>query len=68
MQGIEFYLVDAFSEGAFGGNPDINAIMPGALKVSITARGGQVRGELKGDRVLMSGRASLYMKGHLFLR
>ncbi len=34
----------------------------------VSARGGDVRCELKGDRVLMSGRASLYMKGHLFLR
>ncbi|MFO3904936.1 hypothetical protein AAHD62_10445 [Enterobacter hormaechei] len=49
-------------------NPDINAMTPGEHKVSITARGGEVRCELKGDRVLMSGRASLYMKGHLFLR
>jgi hypothetical protein len=49
-------------------NPDINAMTPGEHKVSITARGGDVRCELKGDRVLMSGRASLYMKGHLFLR
>jgi len=34
----------------------------------VSARGGDVRCELKGDRVLMSGKASLYMKGHLFLR
>ena len=34
----------------------------------VSARGGELRCELKGDRVRMSGRASLYMKGHLFLR
>lgn len=49
-------------------NQDINAMTPGEHKVSITARGGEARCELKGDRVLMSGRASLYMKDYLFLR
>lgn len=34
----------------------------------ISARGGDVRCELKGDRVLMSGQASLYLKGTVFLR
>lgn len=34
----------------------------------VSRRGGDIRCELQGDRVLMSGKASLYMKGHLFLR
>ena len=34
----------------------------------VSRRGGDIRCELKGDRVLMSGKASLYMNGHLFLR
>lgn len=38
------------------------------LARQVSARGGDVRCELKGDRVFMSGRAALYMKGHLFLR
>ena len=38
------------------------------LARQISSRGGDVRCELKGDRVLMGGKASLYMKGHLFLR
>jgi predicted PhzF superfamily epimerase YddE/YHI9 len=34
----------------------------------VSARGGDVRCELKGSRVLMSGLASLYLKGTVFLR
>jgi len=34
----------------------------------VSARGGDVRCEVKGDRVLMSGKASLYLKGSVFLR
>lgn len=34
----------------------------------VSARGGDLRCELKGSRVLMSGQASLYLKGTVFLR
>jgi PhzF family phenazine biosynthesis protein len=34
----------------------------------VSARGGDLRCELKGDRVLMSGQAALYLKGTVFLR
>ncbi|HHL0035094.1 PhzF family phenazine biosynthesis protein [Enterobacter mori] len=34
----------------------------------VSARGGDVRCELKGSRVMMSGQASLYLKGTVFLR
>lgn len=34
----------------------------------VSTRGGDVRCVLKGDRVLMSGQASLYLKGSVFLR
>ena len=34
----------------------------------VSARGGDMRCELKGSRVLMSGQASLYLKGTVFLR
>lgn len=34
----------------------------------ISARGGDIRCELNGNRVLMSGKASLYLKGTVFLR
>ncbi|WP_368543254.1 PhzF family phenazine biosynthesis protein [Enterobacter soli] len=34
----------------------------------VSARGGDVRCELNGNRVLMSGKASLYLKGTVFLR
>ena len=38
------------------------------LARQVSARGGDVRCELKGSRVLMSGQASLYLKGTVFLR
>ena len=38
------------------------------LARQVSARGGDVRCELKGDRVLMSGQAALYLKGTVFLR
>jgi PhzF family phenazine biosynthesis protein len=38
------------------------------LARQVSARGGDIRCELKGDRVLMSGQATLYLKGTLFLR
>lgn len=34
----------------------------------VSARGGDVRCELKGDRVRMGGQAALYLKGTVFLR
>ncbi len=34
----------------------------------VSARGGDLRCELKGERVLMSGQAALYLKGTVFLR
>jgi diaminopimelate epimerase len=34
----------------------------------VSARGGDVRCELKGERVLMSGQASCYLKGTVYLR
>ncbi len=34
----------------------------------LSARGGDIRCALKGDRVLMGGQASLYLKGTVFLR
>lgn len=35
--------------------------------LQLSARGGALNGELKGDRVLMSGKAVLFMKGEMFL-
>ena len=34
----------------------------------VSARGGDLRCELQGDRVLIAGQATLYMKGKIFLR
>ena len=34
----------------------------------VSARGGDVRCELEGDRVRMGGQAALYLKGTVFLR
>ena len=34
----------------------------------VSARGGDLRCELKGDRVLIGGQAALYLKGTVFLR
>ena len=34
----------------------------------VSARGGDLRCELKGDRVLIGGQATLYLKGRIFLR
>ena len=34
----------------------------------VSARGGDVRCELRGERVLMSGQASCYLKGTVYLR
>ncbi len=34
----------------------------------VSLRGGDLRCELKGDRVLIGGQATLYMKGKIFLR
>lgn len=34
----------------------------------VSARGGDLRCELIGDRVLISGQATLYLKGKIFLR
>lgn len=34
----------------------------------VSARGGEVRCELRGERVLMSGQASCYLKGTVYLR
>lgn len=38
------------------------------LARQVSSRGGDLRCELSGDRVLMSGKASLYLKGTVFLR
>jgi len=38
------------------------------LARQVSARGGEVRCQLNGDRVMMGGKASLYMKGQLFIR
>ena len=34
----------------------------------VSYRGGDLRCELKGDRVLIGGQATLYLKGRIFLR
>ena len=34
----------------------------------VSYRGGDLRCELKGDRVLIAGQATLYLKGRIFLR
>jgi predicted PhzF superfamily epimerase YddE/YHI9 len=34
----------------------------------VSARGGDLRCELQGDRVLIGGQATLYLKGKIFLR
>lgn len=38
------------------------------LARQVSSRGGDLRCELKGDRVLIGGQATLYMKGKIFLR
>ena len=34
----------------------------------VSRRGGDLRCELAGDRVLIGGQATLYLKGHIYLR
>ena len=94
MAAIPFFLVDAFANGPFSGNPA--AVCPLEVwlpedpvtgsahsmlipfwakrlgKTVMTAhqlspRGGELRCQLKGDRVLIGGRARTYLEGHIFL-